>query len=106
MVFCGSCYGSLVRDCIVAGINDDQQKKRLLSDSKLDFQKAENICRGYEKATQMEALNESETKINLVQSRRSYKQNRPANIQHHQKPRAEWKTGPQQKACKFCYRQY
>ena len=105
--FCGSCHDSLVRDRIVAGISDDQLRKRLLSDSKLDLQKAENICRSYEKATQgMEALNESKTEINLVQSRRSYKQNRPANVQHHQKPRAEQKTGPQQKSCKFCCRQH
>ena len=78
-----------------------------MSDSKLDLQKAENICRSYEKATQgMEAMNESKTEINLVQSRRSYKQNRLANIKHHQKPRAEQKTGPQQKPCKFCCRQH
>ena len=82
--FCGSCHNSLVRDRIVAGINDDQLRKRLLSDSKLDLQKGENICRSYEKATQgVEALNESKTEIHSVQSRRSYKQNRLANIQHH-----------------------
>ena len=105
--FCGSCHDSLVRDRIVAGINDDQLRKRLLSDSKLDLQEAENTCRSYEKATQgMEALNESKTEINLVQSRTSYKQNRLANIQHHQKPRAEQKTGPRQKPCKFCCRQH
>ena len=105
--FCGSCHDSLVRDRIVAGVNDDQLRKRLLSDSKLDLQKAENICRSYEKATQgMEALNESKTEINLVQSRKSYKQNRPANIQHNQKSRAEQKASSQQKPCKFCCRQH
>ena len=96
--FCGSCHDSLVRDRIVAGINDDQLRKRLLADSKLDLQKAGNICRSYEKATQgMEALNESKTEINFS-TKQKVVQTRLANIQHHQKPRAEQKTGPQQKS--------
>ena len=88
--FSGSCHDSLVRDRVVAGISDDQLRKRLLSDSKLDLQKAENICRSYEKATHgMEALNESKTEINLVQSRRSYKQNRLANVPSETKSRTK-----------------
>ena len=38
------------KDCIVAGVNSDQLRRRLLSEDKLDLRKPEYICRSYEKA--------------------------------------------------------
>ena len=50
--FCATCHDGLLRDRIVAGIRDSQLRQKLLSETKLDLKKAEDICRSKEKATE------------------------------------------------------
>ena len=62
---------SLIRDCLVHGINDDAVCKKLLQEKKLTLSQAINICRsGKQTNTQMRDIKkpkgESEDEINIV----------------------------------------
>ena len=50
--FCACLRDSLIRDCLVLGINNNNVQKKLLQDRKLTLAKAINICRSSEKKKQ------------------------------------------------------
>ena len=112
--FCATCYPGLLRDRIVGGIRDDHMRQKLLSDSKLTLQKAEDICRAGEKAQEgmntlknstsnaAESTNEEHEEINYVNSRKKFgkkpfaNSNFPATTKNRQTPNS----------CKFCLRSH
>ena len=94
--FCENCHNSLIRDRIVAGVNDDTLKQKLLARDSLTLEKAENMCRAHEKAKEgVDQINDQKEKgVNAIQKRfRSSsdtfkaKQNLPTS---------------DQRVCKFC----
>ena len=59
--YCEGYYPGLMRDKIAAGIQSDVVRKKLLSENKLTVEKAINICRASEKASEgMESLKNDE----------------------------------------------
>ncbi len=50
--YCDNCYPGILRDRVVAGIQSDPVRKKLLSEIKLTLEKTVHICRAAEKATE------------------------------------------------------
>ena len=104
--FCGTCHNGLIRDRIVAGVNGDQLRRKLLSEDKLDLKKAENICRSHEKAIEGAATMKEKRsgEINALNFRKS-EQNNPRNQRStFDQQRGNESSTPniQKRLCKFC----
>lgn len=68
--FCPTCHPGLVRDRIVSGIACSATQKKLLSEARLTLEKAVDICRANEKATEglitLKAKKEEEDNVNYL----------------------------------------
>ena len=65
--YCHSCYPGILRDRIIAGIQSDGVRKKLLSENKSTLEKATNICRASEKASEgMESFKGKETEMEVA----------------------------------------
>ena len=72
--YCEGCYPGLLRDRIVAGIQSDIVRKKLLSENELTVEKAINICTASEKASEgMESLkNDEQSKMAWLKGKAKY----------------------------------
>ncbi|KXJ17262.1 hypothetical protein AC249_AIPGENE8700 [Exaiptasia diaphana] len=88
---------SLIRDQIVLGIRDDNARKRLLQERKLDVKHCIDICRSTESANaQLGEINESFASVCNVDNTKE----KPTRFRPQTKPRAS--KGPKESKCKFC----
>ena len=94
--FCENCHNSLIGDRIVAGVNDDTLKQKLLAHDSLTLEKAENMCRAHEKAKEgVDQINDQKEKgINAIQRR--FKSSSDTFKAKQKLPTSD------QRVCKFC----
>ena len=106
--FCHCLHDALIRDRIVLGVNDTT-RKRLLQQTKLDFSKCIEICRGFEASnTQLKSMGERSKAEDLHKIQAKPKPNaRRANQARHA---GRKQHGPESnltfKACGYCGRKH
>ena len=98
--FCENCHNSLIRDRIVAGVNDDTLKQKLLAHDSLTLEKAENMCRAHEKAKEgVDQINDQKEKgVNAIQKR--FRSSSDTFKAKQKLPTSD------QRVCKFCSRRH
>jgi len=101
---CPTMGDSLIRDRIVLGIKNEEARKRLLQERKLNLKKCIDICRTSESATaHMQAIGGKHEEVHQINPRSngSYKKSdkwrEPAGS-----PSARKNTQPRKLKCKFC----
>ena len=97
--YCEGCYPGLLRDKIVAGIQSDVVRKKLLSGNELTVEKAINVCRASEKASKgMESLkNDEQSEVAWLKGKSKYGKTSKNNNRG-------MKIFSDNSKCKFCVR--
>ena len=105
--FCATCHDTMIKDCIVTGINNDTLRKKLLAEPKLTLKQTEDICRANEKAHEGAAAMKEDKQV--ADTNAIYKQrkklypkpsNRDINRQTQRWPNIQ--SPNSQQPCKFC----
>ncbi|KAM7293666.1 uncharacterized protein ISCGN_023264 [Ixodes scapularis] len=98
----GELTDELLRDRIIVGITNDDVRERLLSDPTVDLQKAVNLCKASEQASQqLKEIANKETKTVDAVTKKTKQLPRKKTVAE-TKEQAPANSGMARKACSFC----